>query len=51
MRKNGKMFVRNGPLPANTAIQDYDVGTFIFAAAGTAEVVIGSIYITYKIRL
>lgn len=33
-RKNGKYFTRNTELPPNTAIQDYDAGTFIYVASG-----------------
>lgn len=52
LRRNGKLYVRTGSLPSNTAIQDYDVGTFIFATAGSpGETIIGSIYVNYTIKL
>lgn len=51
MRRPGKLYVRTGPLPDNTAIQDYDVGTVIFCLAGTPSEVMGSVYVDYTIKL
>lgn len=51
VRRPGKLFVRSGSLPSNTAIQDYDVGTFIFAAAGTPAEIVGSVYVNYDLIL
>lgn len=45
------MRIRVGTLPANTAIQDYDIGSLILVASGTPVQNIGNLYVNYRVIL
>lgn len=45
-------FIRTGPLPANSDIKLYDVGTLNFAVQGQADTSpVGELYIRYRVKL
>lgn len=51
LRQDSKLYVRSGALLANQSIQNYDLGTLLYAVQGTTSVIVGNIFVEYMIAL
>lgn len=51
LRQDSKLYIRPGSLPTGTTIQNYDIGTLLYAVQGTTSQVVGNLFVEYTIAL